>query len=162
MKQRIGLLTGSFDPVTLGHMDMIARASQMFDKVYVGVFYNIHKAGLVPVELRAKWLQALVAKFGNVEVVTSSDALVVEVARRYQATHLVRGLRNMADFEYEASLDFYNRQLAEEIETIYLMAKPELKFVSSSGVRELLRFGADVSSYVPQEIIEELENVRCV
>ena len=86
----------------------------------------------------------------------STDELVVDVARSVGVAHLVRGLRNGPDLEYEASLDFYNRELAPELETIYLLAKPEFKFVSSSQVRELLHFQQDISKYVPQAVIKEL------
>ncbi|MET3558595.1 pantetheine-phosphate adenylyltransferase [Streptococcus rupicaprae] len=160
MTRKIGLFTGSFDPVTLGHMDIIERASQLFDQLWVGVFYNRHKNGLVPIDQRVEWLKQLTAHLGNVEVLASTEELVVEVARRHQVTHLVRGLRGSQDLEYEASFDFYNRNLAPELETIYLLAKPEYKYVSSSGVRELLAFEADFSAYVPALVQKELEKQR--
>ncbi|MGT2667414.1 pantetheine-phosphate adenylyltransferase [Streptococcus rifensis] len=157
MSQKIGLFTGSFDPMTLGHLDLIERASQLFDELIVGIFYNPHKQGLLPLEHRLDGLEKALSHLDNVRVLTSENQLVVEVARREGVTHLVRGLRNASDLEYEASFDFYNRNLAPEIETVYLLAKPEYKYVSSSGVRELITFKADFTAYVPDRIAIELE-----
>ena len=156
MSDRIGLFTGSFDPITLGHLDLIERASGLFDHLYVGLFYNPHKVWLLDVEARKRILEELFAEDDRISVLVSSNELVVDVARRVQATHLVRGLRNGQDLEYEASFDFYNRELAPEMETIYLLAKPEFKFISSSQVRELIHFQQDISKYVPQAVIKEL------
>ena len=156
MSDRIGLFTGSFDPITLGHVDLIERACGLFEHLYVGLFYNPHKQGLLDVEARRRILEELFAKDYRISVLVSTDELVVDVARTVGVTHLVRGLRNGQDLEYEASLDFYNRELAPELETIYLLAKPEFKFVSSSQVRELLHFQQDISKYVPQTVIKEL------
>lgn len=157
MSKKIGLFTGSFDPMTLGHLDLIERASQLFDDLVVGIFYNPHKQSLVPVDKRSEWVEQALGHLKNVRVLTSKDQLVVEVARQEGVTHLIRGLRNVADMEYEASFDFYNRNLAPDIETVYLLAKPEYKFISSSGVRELITFKADFSAYVPELIVRELE-----
>lgn len=156
MSDRIGLFTGSFDPITLGHLDLIERASGLFDHLYVGLFYNPHKVGLLDVPTRQRILEELFADHDKVSVLVSTDELVVDVARSVGVTHLVRGLRNGQDLEYEASLDFYNRALAPELETLYLLAKPELKFVSSSRMRELLHFRQSIEQYVPQVVLKEL------
>lgn len=156
MSDRIGLFTGSFDPITLGHLDLIERASSLFDHLYVGLFYNPHKVGLLDVPTRQRILEELFADHDKVSVLVSTDELVVDVARSVGVTHLVRGLRNGQDLEYEASLDFYNRALAPELETLYLLAKPELKFVSSSRMRELLHFRQSIEQYVPQVVLKEL------
>lgn len=155
MSDRIGLFTGSFDPITNGHVDLIERASQLFDVFYVGIFFNPNKAGLLNLNQREKMVKASLSHLPNVQVITSSQQLVVTVAREYGVTHLVRGLRNGADLEYEASFDFYNRELAPELETVYLLAKPQFKFVSSSQVRELLHFQEDISPYVPAPVSKE-------
>ena len=97
---------------------------------------------------------------GNVEVVSSHDELVVDVAKSLGATCLVRGLRNAADLQYEASFDYYNHQLSPDIETIYLHSRPEHLYISSSGVRELLKFGQDIAYYVPDSILEEIRNEK--
>ena len=158
MSDKIGLFTGSFDPMTNGHMDLIERASKLFDKLYVGIFYNPHKNGFLSIESRLETVEKAVAHLENVQVIASHDELVVDVARKLGVHVLVRGLRNAADLQYEASFDFYNHQLAGEIETVYLHSRPEHVYISSSAVRELLKFGQDISKYVPNVVLEELKN----
>ena len=158
MSDKIGLFTGSFDPMTNGHMDLIERASKLFDKLYVGIFYNPHKMGFLPIESRKKTVEKAVGHLKNVEVMASHDELVVDVARKLGVQVLVRGLRNATDLQYEASFDYYNHQLASELETIYLHSRLEHIHISSSAVRELLKFGQDISGYVPNTVLEELEN----
>ena len=158
MSDKIGLFTGSFDPMTNGHMDLIERASKLFDKLYVGIFYNPHKNGFLSIESRLKTVEKAVAHLENVQVIASHDELVVDVARKLGVHVLVRGLRNVADLQYEASFDFYNHQLAGEIETVYLHSRPEHVYISSSAVRELLKFDQDISKYVPNAVLEELKH----
>ena len=158
MSDKIGLFTGSFDPITKGHLDLIERASKLFDKLYVGIFYNPHKNGFLSIESRLKTVEKAVAHLENVQVIASHDELVVDVARKLGVHVLVRGLRNVADLQYEASFDFYNHQLAGEIETVYLHSRPEHIYISSSAVRELLKFGQDISEYVPNAVLEELKH----
>ena len=158
MSDKIGLFTGSFDPITNGHLDLIERASKLFDKLYVGIFYNPHKNGFLPIENRLETVEKAVGHLKNVQVIASHDELVVDVARKLGVHVLVRGLRNAADLQYEASFDFYNHQLAGEIETVYLHSHPEHVYISSSAVRELLKFEQDISKYVPNVVLEELKN----
>ena len=158
MSDKIGLFTGSFDPMTTGHLDLIERASKLFDKLYVGIFYNPHKMGFLPIESRKKTVEKAVGHLKNVEVMASHDELVVDVARKLGVQVLVRGLRNATDLQYEASFDYYNHQLASELETIYLHSRLEYIHISSSAVRELLKFGQDISGYVPNTVLEELED----
>ena len=158
MSDKIGLFTGSFDPMTNGHLDIIERASRLFDKLYVGIFFNPHKQGFLPLENRKRGLEKALKHLENVEVVSSHDELVVDVAKRLGATFLVRGLRNASDLQYEASFDYYNHQLAPEIETIYLYSRPEHLYISSSAMRELLKFGQEIQQYVPNSVVEELEH----
>ncbi|MGT2799581.1 pantetheine-phosphate adenylyltransferase [Streptococcus marmotae] len=157
MSDKIGLFTGSFDPLTNGHLDVIKRASQLFDVLYVGVFVNPHKEGLLASSERKRLIEEVVADMPTVQVLVAQEKLVVDVAREIGASYLVRGLRNGMDLEYESSFDFYNRELAPQLETIYLLAKPEYKFVSSSQVRELLQFHQDIRPYVPEIISKELQ-----
>ena len=157
MSDRIGMFTGSFDPITNGHMDLIERASGLFEKLYVGVFTNPKKYCLMTGEARLVILDRLFAGLEYIEVILVETELVVDVAKRYGLTHLVWCLRNATDLEYESSFDFYNRQLAPDLETIYLIAKPELKFVSSSQVRELIYFKQDIGFYVPADVNEEIK-----
>ncbi|HGF1449350.1 TPA: pantetheine-phosphate adenylyltransferase [Streptococcus suis] len=158
MSDKIGLFTGSFDPITNGHLDLIERASGLFDKLYVGIFTNPNKKGLLSPEQRLAVLEDLFAKEDKVEAFLAKNELVVDVAHRLGVTHLVRGVRNATDLEYESSFDFYNRRLAPDLETVYLIAKPELKFVSSSQVRELVQFGQDINPYVPLRVSQELDS----
>ena len=158
MSDKIGLFTGSFDPITNGHLDLIERASKLFDRLYVGIFYNPHKNGFLPIEGRLETVEKAVEHLKNVQVIASHDELVVDVARKLGVHVLVRGLRNAADLQYEASFDFYNHQLAGEIETVYLHSRPEHVYISSSAVRELLKFEQDISKYVPNVVLEELKN----
>jgi pantetheine-phosphate adenylyltransferase len=144
--------------MTNGHLDLIERASKLFDKLYVGIFYNPHKMGFLPIESRKKTVEKAVGHLKNVEVMASHDELVVDVARKLGVQVLVRGLRNATDLQYEASFDYYNHQLASELETIYLHSRLEHIHISSSAVRELLKFGQDISGYVPNTVLEELED----
>ena len=158
MTEKIGLFTGSFDPVTLGHIDLLTRSSKLFDKLYVGLFANLAKTNLFTMEERAHMLREALAPLPNVEVIMAQDELAVDVARRLGVTHLVRGLRSSKDLDYEAELAFFNHHLDDSIESVFLLAKPELSHVSSSRVRELIHFGADITSFVPESVLVEMEN----
>ncbi|HEY3962677.1 MAG TPA: pantetheine-phosphate adenylyltransferase, partial [Gaiellaceae bacterium] len=128
---------GTYDPVTNGHVDVIGRASRIFDRVVVGVVGNPHhKEPLFTVDERVAFLQDALTGMENVEVDVFSE-LVVEFARRWDARVIVKGLRVLSDFEYEFQMNQLNRTLAPEIETVYVMASPQVSFVSSSGVKEI-------------------------
>lgn len=160
MSDKIALFAGSFDPMTTGHLDIIERASKLFDKLYVGIFYNPHKTGFLSIESRLKTVEKAVEHLKNVQVIASHDELVVDVAKKLGVHVLVRGLRNAADLQYEASFDFYNHQLAGEMDTVYLHSRPEHVYISSSAVRELLKFNQDIRNYVPSSVLEELKNEK--
>ena len=157
---KIAMFTGSFDPITNGHMDIIARASKLFDEIYIGLFYNKNKQGFWDIETRKCILEEVVADLPNVKVITAHDSLAVDVARDLGVTYLVRGLRNATDFDYEANMDYFNKGLAPELETVDLIASHEVTPVSSSRVRELIYFEGDISSYVPQAVVKEVEAKR--
>ncbi|MBJ8325739.1 pantetheine-phosphate adenylyltransferase [Streptococcus pacificus] len=159
MSGKIGLYTGTFDPVTIGHIDVIKRAAKLVDKLYVGLFYNKEKKTLFSKELREKMLINALADIDNVTVITSTNQLTVAVAQKIGATILFRGIRNAEDLNYEMGLEFFNHHLLGKIETVYLLSKPELQFISSSRVRELLHFKQDISQFVPKSVIEELERI---
>ncbi|KXT74187.1 Phosphopantetheine adenylyltransferase [Streptococcus sp. DD10] len=156
MSDKIGLFSGSFDPITKGHENLIRRASRLFDHLYVGVFYNADKAGYFKIESRVRMVEEALADLPSVTVITSSQELAVTVAKKYGVTSFVRGLRNSQDLIYEASMDFFNHELASEIDTIYLLSPPNLQYISSSRIRELLLFGEDISPYVPQSVINQI------
>ena len=149
---------GTYDPVTNGHVDVIERASRIFDRVVVGVVDNPHhKSPMFTVEERVAFLkEALTLK--NVEVDVFSE-LVVEFARRWDAKAIVKGLRVVSDFEYEFQMNQLNRTLAPEIETVYVMASPQVSFVSSSGVKEIAAFGGTVDELVPKAVAKRLKEM---
>jgi len=143
---------GSYDPVTLGHVDVISRASAIFDRVVVGVVGTPrHKKTLFSLEERVEFLKEALAALENVEVDVFSE-LVVDFARRWEARVIVKGLRVISDFEWEFQMNQLNRHLAPEIETVYVMASPQFSFVSSSGVKEIAAFGGKVDELVPEAV----------
>lgn len=140
---------GSYDPVTNGHVDVIHRAAAIFDRVVVGVVgYPTHKETLFSVEERVAFLEDALDDLDNVVVDVFSE-LVVDFARKHSAKTMVKGLRVISDFEWEFQMNHLNRQLAPEIETVYVMASPAYSFVSSSGVKEIASFGGKVDELVP-------------
>jgi pantetheine-phosphate adenylyltransferase len=144
---------GTFDPVTNGHVDVIERAAGIFDRLVIGVVGNPqHKRPLFTLDERVQFLrEALKTVDGNVEVDVFSE-LVVEFARKWQAKAIVKGLRVISDFEWEFQMNQLNRTLAPEVETVYVMASPEVSFVSSSGVKEIASFGGKVDELVPPSV----------
>jgi pantetheine-phosphate adenylyltransferase len=143
---------GSYDPVTNGHVDVIRRAADIFDRVVVGVVQTPqHKAPLFPVEERVAFLEDALEELDNVVVDVFSE-LVVEFARKHNARTMVKGLRVISDFEWEFQMNHLNRVLAPEIETVYVMSSPLYSFVSSSGVKEIASFGGKVDELVPAAV----------
>jgi pantetheine-phosphate adenylyltransferase len=151
---------GTYDPVTNGHVDVISRAARIFDRVVVGVVGNPHhKSPMFAVEERVVFLRdALEGVVENVEIDIFSE-LVVEFARRWEAKVIVKGLRVVSDFEWEFQMNQLNRHLAPEIETVYVMASPQVSFVSSSGVKEIASFGGNVEELVPQAVAARLKEM---
>ena len=146
------ICTGSYDPVTNGHVDVIRRAATIFDRVVVGVVRDpTHKQPLFTVEERVAFLEDALASCENVVIDVFSE-LVVEFARKHDATTMVKGLRVISDFEWEFQMNQLNRTLAPEVETVYVMASPEVSFVSSSGVKEIASFGGKVDGLVPEAV----------
>ena len=143
---------GSYDPVTNGHVDIIGRAASIFDRVVVGVVRDpSHKAATFSIEERVAFLEEALAAHDNVKVDVFAE-LVVDFARRWGAKTMVKGLRVIADFEWEFQMNHLNRLLAPEIETMYVMASPAYSFVSSSGVKEIASFGGKVDDLVPEAV----------
>jgi pantetheine-phosphate adenylyltransferase len=143
---------GSYDPVTNGHVDVIGRAAGIFDRVVVGVVGNPHhKQPMFTVEERVEFLRTALAHLDNVEVDVFRE-LVVDFARRWDARAIVKGLRVISDFEWEFQMNQLNRSLAPDIETVYVMASPQVSFVSSSGVKEIAAFGGKVDELVPEQV----------
>ena len=143
---------GSYYPVTNGHVDVIGRAAGIFDRVVVGVVGQPHhKQPMFSVDERVDFLREALGEYDNVEVDVFKE-LVVEFARRWDAKVIVKGLRVISDFEWEAQMNQLNRTLAPDIETVYVMASPQVSFVSSSGVKEIAAYGGDVSELVPAPV----------
>jgi pantetheine-phosphate adenylyltransferase len=149
---------GSYDPVTLGHIDIIERAAVVFDTVIVGVVNQpVRKQKtLFDAEERCSFLADAVQKFGNVQV-KAFDTLLVDFARQHSASAIVKGLRAISDFEYEFEMNQLNRKMAPEIESIYMMASPQFSFLSSSGVKEIAMFGGDLTELVPPAVADRLK-----
>jgi pantetheine-phosphate adenylyltransferase len=143
---------GSYDPVTNGHVDIISRAALIFEQVIVGVVRDPqHKSALFGVDERVAFLREALAGSENVQVEVFSE-LVVEFARRFGARTMVKGLRAISDFEWEFQMHHLNRNLAPEVETMYLMSSPQYSFLSSSGVKEVASFGGNVDDLVPEPV----------
>jgi pantetheine-phosphate adenylyltransferase len=143
---------GSYDPVATGHVDIISRAALIFEQVIVGVVRDPqHKSALFGVDERVAFLREALAGSENVRVEVFSE-LVVEFARRFGARTMVKGLRAISDFEWEFQMHHLNRNLAPEVETMYLMSSPQYSFLSSSGVKEVASFGGNVDDLVPEPV----------
>jgi pantetheine-phosphate adenylyltransferase len=147
---------GTFDPMTYGHLDLIARASKMFDQLTVAILNNDEKQPLFTVPERVEMLTEGVAPFGNVAVATF-DGLMVDFARQRGVHAVVRGIRAISDYEYEFQMALMNRRLAPEIETVFLMPAGEFSYVSSRLVKGVFRLGGSVDGLVPPSVIERLK-----
>jgi len=155
---RIAVCPGSYDPITNGHLDVISRASVMFDELIVAVVNaSVRKSKSVfEVDERVAFIENATSHLGNVRVDTF-DVLIVDYARQVGAKAIVKGLRAISDFEYELEMNQLNRHLAADVESVYLMASPQYSFLSSSGVKEIATFGGDISSLVPEEVAARLQ-----
>ncbi len=149
---------GSYDPITFGHLDIITRASAVFEHLVVAVVNQSVRKGkiLFEAEERVGFIEAEVEKLGNVQVKTF-DTLVVDFARENGARAILKGLRAISDFEYEFEMNQLNRTMAPDIESIYIMSSPRFSFLSSSGVKELATFGGDLSELVPPAVAARLQ-----
>lgn len=156
---KIAVYPGSFDPITLGHLDVLKDGAHMFDKVIITVSNNISKHALLSVGERKELIRQSVAEIPNVEV-DSFDGLTVEYAKKVGATILLRGLRAVSDFEYEMQLSQTNRSLSEDIKTVFLITRPEYNFISSSSVKEILKNDGDISKFVPKPVSDYLQNKK--
>ncbi len=155
-KKKIAIYPGTFDPVTNGHIDLVLRAKDIFDKVFVSIGINPAKTPLFTVEERTELLLQSLEGIDGVEV-SSYSGLLVDHARSKGAVALIRGLRALSDFEYEFQLALMNRKLAEEISTVFLMPHEKYTYVNSSLIRNLAQLGQDVSDFVPATVQEALK-----
>ena len=157
MSERIAICPGSYDPVTNGHLDIIGRTARVFDRVIVGVVgQGIRKSKtLFSAEERRDFLLEATAEIPNVEIEVFTN-LLVDFARERNASVIVKGIRAISDFEYELEMNQLNRKLAPELESVYVFASPDFSFLSSTGVKEMAAFGADVGDLVPAPVAAAL------
>lgn len=156
LNHRMAVYTGTFDPVHHGHLDIIRRGSQVFDRLIVGVGINPDKAPLFSAEERVGLLQTVVKPFPNVTV-EAFDGLAVRFVRRTGARLMLRGLRTLSDMEYEFTMSLMNLNLDSELETMFLMAREEFSHVSSTLLRQIASFQGDLSKFLPPEVQAALE-----
>lgn len=153
---KTAIYPGSFDPVTLGHYDIIERSSKIFDRLIVGVLNNSAKSPLFSVEERVKMLKDVTKGLPNVEVM-AFDGLLIDFARANEAQVIVRGLRAVTDFEYELQMAQTNNKLSPELETVFLTTSLEYSYLSSTIVKEVAAFGGDISQFVPETIERRIQ-----
>lgn len=155
---RTAIYPGSFDPPTLGHLDIIERAAKLFDQVIVAVGYNSNKDGFLTVEEREEALKGCCHPWPNVEV-SSFQGLLVNYCHQREATAIVRGLRAVSDFDFEFQISIANRRLAPDVDTIMLMTKWEYSYISSTIVREVAKLGGDYGQFVPEPVRQVVDRV---
>ena len=155
--KRIAICPGSFDPITLGHLNIIRRSALIFDEVIVCVMLNATKTSpMFTIDERVGMVRRAVVRYGNVRVDTA-DVLLAEYARQYKNAVIVKGLRAASDFDYEFQMNLINKKINPDLETMFLTASEKYTFLSSSVVREMATYGADLTGLVPSELIPEIE-----
>ena len=153
---KIAIYPGSFDPITLGHLNLIKRASRVFDKLIVCVMVNSAKKPLFTVEERVEQISLVTARFDNVEV-DHWEGLVAEYARLKDAGAIIRGLRALSDYEKECQMALINKKINPDVETFFLASSEKYMYLSSSAVKEMAAFGADLTDFAPRELIAAIE-----
>lgn len=154
---KIAVYPGSFDPVTYGHIDIIKRSSQLFDKIYIAIMINPNKKSTFSDEEKKEMLEIVTADFDNVEVVID-EGLTVDLADKVGANYLVRGIRAIMDYEYELQIASANMAIGKDIETVFFLSKPEHSFLSSSITKSIAEHGGDVHKFIPDSIYELVVN----
>jgi len=152
---KIALFPGSFDPITIAHVDILKRAVPLFDKIVVGIGLNSSKQSFLSAEKREEIVRTVFADTPGVEV-QLYEGLTVDFCKKINATYMVRGIRSVADFEYERAIAQINQTMMPEMETIFILSKPEYSAISSTIVRDILRNNGDVSQFLPKEAIQHL------
>ncbi|MEL7122773.1 MAG: pantetheine-phosphate adenylyltransferase [Bacteroidota bacterium] len=155
---KVAVFPGSFDPITIGHVDLVRRALPLFDKIVIAVGVNSTKKYLFNLEQRIYWLRVVFAKEPRVEV-DSFAGLTADFCKEIGARYLVRGLRNASDFDYEKTISQLNNIIGEGIETMFLIAQPGYSHISSTIVREIIKGGGDASPFLPPEVVVTKDNL---
>ncbi|WP_316789976.1 pantetheine-phosphate adenylyltransferase [Pedobacter frigoris] len=153
---KIALFPGSFDPITIAHVDILTRALPLFDKIVVGIGLNSSKQSFLSAEKREEIVKTIFSSYDNVEV-QLYEGLTVDFCKKINAQYMVRGVRSVADFEYEKAIAQINQTMMPEAETIIILSKPEYSAISSTIVRDILRNNGDVSQFLPKEAIPFLK-----
>jgi len=152
---RKAVYPGSFDPVTNGHLDIIERAAKVFDEVIVAVLINPHKKGCFSIEERVELIQRVIIQFPNVKV-KSFSGLLINFMRQQEARVILKGLRAVADFEYELQMNLMNKKLDPDVETVFMMTSAENSYLSSSAVKQVAMFGGSIKDLVPDDVIPDI------
>ncbi|MBX3253584.1 MAG: pantetheine-phosphate adenylyltransferase [Chitinophagaceae bacterium] len=154
--QRIALFPGTFDPITIGHLDIINRSLNLFDRLYIGIGRNVNKTAMFSEEQRLKWINEI---FRDSDKVTALvyEGLTIECCKKINANFILRGIRYVNDFEYEKAIADMNRSLDNNIETIFLTCLPQYTSVASTLVRDVIRNGGDASPFLPEPVVDTLK-----
>lgn len=157
--QRIALFPGTFDPITIGHLDIIHRSLPVFDKLFIGIGRNVNKTAMFSEEQRLRWIKEIYKDEPKVEAIIY-EGLTVDCCRKMNANFILRGIRYVSDFEYEKAIADMNRSLSPDIETIFLTCLPQYTSVASTLVRDVIRNGGDASPFLPEPVVNDLKNIQ--
>lgn len=152
---RIAVFPGSFDPITSGHVDLVHRAIPLFDRIVVAIGENTQKKYLYPLEQRLYWLEQVFKDQASITI-DHYEGLTAHYCRKIEAKYMIRGLRNASDFDYEKTISQINSIVVDHLETVFLISRPEFSHISSTIVREIIKGGGDVHSFVPGRIVSDL------
>jgi pantetheine-phosphate adenylyltransferase len=159
MSERIIVFPGSFDPITNGHIDLVQRCLPLFDKVHIAIGINTAKSYLFSLEQRISWLKGIFKNEPKV-VIDQFEGLTVNYCKQIGAHYLLRGLRNASDFDYEKTISQLNTIIGDDLETLFLISRPEFSHISSTIVREIIKGKADVGMFVPKVIADEVRKSK--
>ena len=152
--EQIAVFPGSFDPITIGHVDIIRRSLNLFDKIIIAIGYNSNKSGFFPLDKRKIWISQVFSDTQKI-IVDHYEGLTIDYCKKVKARYLLRGLRSADDFEYERSIAQMNQAMHPELESVFLFTRPEYTAISSTIVRDIIRHGGDAGKFIPSEINQE-------
>ncbi|MBP1888551.1 pantetheine-phosphate adenylyltransferase [Clostridium moniliforme] len=153
---RTAIYPGSFDPITNGHLDIIKRGAEIFDKIIVAVLINVDKKGLFNIEERVELIKKATYDIKNIEII-SFQGLLIDLLKEKNSNVILRGLRAVSDFEYEMQMALMNNKLNSNVETVFMMTSAENSFLSSSAIKQVAKFGGNINGLVPNNIIKDIE-----